>query len=86
VTDATKKRFACPCCGYLTLGTVPPGSYEICAVCYWEDDQVQFRDPEYRGGANEVCLREARENYRRLGAIDEHSLGLVRKARPDEVP
>lgn len=46
-------RLPCPCCGNLTFDAddVFPGSFEICPVCYWEDDDVQFLDPEYRGGA-----------------------------------
>jgi hypothetical protein len=28
-----------------------PGSYEICSVCFWEDDGVQFRWPTIAGGA-----------------------------------
>ncbi|MFF1900798.1 CPCC family cysteine-rich protein [Streptomyces sp. NPDC058206] len=37
--------FPCVCCGHLTLGE-PPGSYEICSVCFWEDDRVQLRWPK----------------------------------------
>ncbi|MCB9892565.1 MAG: hypothetical protein H6832_01620 [Planctomycetes bacterium] len=39
------------------------GTYEICDVCGWEDDPVQFADPDRRGGANKESLREAREHY-----------------------
>ena len=28
--------YRCPCCGFRTLGT--RGGFEICAVCFWEDD------------------------------------------------
>ncbi|MBQ6093927.1 MAG: hypothetical protein IJL09_00855, partial [Lachnospiraceae bacterium] len=30
------KKFRCPCCGFYTLEEV--GTYEVCPVCYWEDD------------------------------------------------
>lgn len=54
-----KKR--CACCGYLTL---PANSqFEICYVCGWEDDDLQNEDPDLEGGANEQCLRRAREDY-----------------------
>ncbi len=33
-----------------------------------------------------LSLTEARENYRRLGACNERSIGCVRPARPDEIP
>ena len=78
--------YPCPCCGYLTLGERPPGTYEICSVCGWEDDEVQFRDPAYVGGANSVCLQMAKKNFARIGAIDERALGLVRKPTPEETP
>lgn len=78
--------YACPCCGYLTLGEEPPGTFEICPVCGWEDDEVQFRDSAYEGGANSVSLDQARQNFAAFGAIDKESLGSVRKPRPEEIP
>lgn len=50
----------CPCCGFRTLESETRGSYDICAVCGWEDDGVQLDDPDYRGGANAESLNEAR--------------------------
>jgi hypothetical protein len=47
------EHFACPCCGYLTLDEEPPGTYEICVVCDWEDDAVQFDCPDFQRGAND---------------------------------
>ena len=78
------RRHPCPCCGYLTLIGPASGSYEICEVCFWEDDVVQFENPEYEGGANKVSLREARENFRAFGASEERFLDNVRPPRPDE--
>ena len=57
------ERYACPCCGRLTLPEEPPGTFDICKECGWEDDNVQFDDPDARGGANSESLREARERY-----------------------
>lgn len=79
-------RFPCPCCGYLTLGAPPPGTFAVCPVCFWEDDDVQFRDPGYPGGANTVSLQEARENFRRFGASDEAHRGEVRAPLAEELP
>ena len=47
----------CPCCGYKTLddGSI----YDICDICFWEDDIVQFKNPDYEGGANTISLRQA---------------------------
>jgi hypothetical protein len=51
-------RFACPCCEEPTLDEPPPGTYDICERCGWEDDGV-----EYRGGANGESLLEARARW-----------------------
>src|SRR5947199_258026 len=64
---ADVRKYQCPCCGLFTLDEEPPGTYEICMVCWWEDDPVQFANPDYRGGANEESLNEAREAFRLHG-------------------
>ena len=77
--------YPCPCCGYLTIGEEPPGTFEICPVCFWEDDNVQFEDPIYAGGANSVSLNQARENFRLFGAVSKEFVGQVRKPLPEEI-
>ena len=54
----------CPCCGYLTLHE--RGAYEICRLCWWEDDgQDDPHAEEVRGGPNgDVSLADARRNFR----------------------
>jgi hypothetical protein len=79
------KRFACACCGYLTLSEEPPGTYEICPVCSWEDDLVQFQDPTYIGGANRVSLEEARANFQLFGARSRKDLPRVRAPHNEEL-
>ncbi|HET8626458.1 MAG TPA: CPCC family cysteine-rich protein [Thermomicrobiales bacterium] len=81
-----EEKFACPCCGFLTLPREPPGTYGTCLVCGWEDDLVQFRDPDYRGGANKVSLNEARQNYAAIGASEERLKQLLRPPREEEIP
>lgn len=71
-------RYTCPCCGYKTLDEKPPGTYDICPICFWEDDAAQFDDPDYEGGANEVSLRQARKNFVEFGACDRKVLLHVR--------
>lgn len=56
-------QHTCPCCGYKTLDAPARGTYEICPLCYWEDDPVQHQDPDYAGGANELSLREAQHLF-----------------------
>lgn len=79
-------KFACPCCGYLTLNERPPGTFDICKVCFWEDDNVQYEDPDFRGGANDVSLNEARAAFIRIGASEERFLSQVRRPLLSELP
>jgi len=80
------QRFACPCCGYFTLIEEPPGTFCQCEVCWWEDDPVQFADPDYEGGGNAPSLRQAQEFYRTIGVSDPHLKGHERAPRTDEMP
>jgi hypothetical protein len=79
-------RYACPCCAFLTLERKPPGTYDTCPVCVWEDDRVQFAMPDFRGEANRSSLREARACFVRIGVSDERHLVRARKPREDELP
>ncbi len=78
--------FPCPCCEYLTFDEEPCGTFNICPVCYWEDDKIQNEVPNYRGGANGVSLNEAKENFSKYGAIKEEFVKNVRKPLPEEIP
>jgi len=60
-------RYPCLCCGNFTLDEEPPGTWLICEVYWWEDDPVQFADPELRGGANRVSPNEARSYFKTIG-------------------
>lgn len=68
----------CSCCGYLTLQEPTHASYEICPICFWEDDPVQFSDPDFAGGANRVSLRQAQANFTEFGACKREVLPDVR--------
>jgi hypothetical protein len=80
------RRYVCPCCGYLTADEPPPGTFNICAICGWEDDNVQFHDPDFEGGANIVSLNQARRNYLDIGASDLKRRPHLRPPRPEERP
>jgi Cysteine-rich CPCC len=73
----------CPCCGHLVFDE-PPGSFDICPICFWEDDIVQLRWPTLSGGANKPSLVEAQQNFARIGAVEERLLRHVREALPTE--
>lgn len=61
-----------------------PGSDEICPICFWQDDIVQLRWPDFAGGANRPSLIEAQECVRRVGAIEERFRPHVRPAEASE--
>lgn len=54
-------KYKCPCCGYYTFNDKPDGNYDICPVCFWEDDPIQLQDPNYAGGANKVSLLQGQK-------------------------
>ena len=61
-----------------------PGSYDTCKICFWEDDAVQLRYPNFAGGANGVSLIEAQKNFQKFGAVDQKSVKHIRKPTPEE--
>jgi hypothetical protein len=76
----------CPCCGCRTLSERI--AFEICEVCFWEDDGQDDGDiDECHGGPNwSLSLREARANYLSFGACEESMLPNVRPPRAEELP
>lgn len=56
-------KYKCPCCGNFALTENPPGTYEICEICGWEDDELQYVNPDYKGGANEISLNLAKKEF-----------------------
>lgn len=77
-------KFLCPCCGYYTLEKKANNTFQICPVCYWEDDGIQLHDIDYKDGANKSSLREARINFEKYGAIEEQFIEFVRPPLEDE--
>lgn len=77
--------YRCPCCGCNTLRG--RGGYEICPVCFWEDDGQDEPDADIvLGGPNgNLSLNDARANYRKFGASDERSKARVRPPKSEEL-
>lgn len=67
---ATKTKYYCPCCGHNSLDEEPTGTYQICEICFWEDDPIQFYDWNYEGGANKVSLIQGQKNFEQFGAVE----------------
>jgi hypothetical protein len=83
--EEREKTYRCPCCRYKTLHG--RGGYEICEVCFWEDDGQDDHDADdVRGGPNGVLsLRQARLSFEAIGAIDRKFVSNVRPPLPDEL-
>lgn len=65
-----EKKYKCVCCGNYTMDHSDPIYYDICRVCFWENDPIQNENKDRKGGANKVSLDEARENYAKFGISD----------------
>ena len=78
-------NIACPCCRHLTLSE--GADFEICPVCFWEDDGQDDTDAdEVRGGPNgALSLTEARRNFASFAACEQSAIQHVRSPRPEEV-
>jgi RNAse (barnase) inhibitor barstar len=71
-------EYTCPCCGYVVFRD-PPGSYEICPICFWEDDALQLEFAStLAGGANAPTLVEAQRYYREYRVSEPRLRRLVR--------
>lgn len=73
-------NYPCSCCHHYTRDQ--PSSnfdFEICPVCFWEDDPVQNIHPNSKSGANAISLAEAQDNYQQYGVSELRFLKHVRK-------
>jgi len=52
---------SCPACGYLTLDE--RSGYDICSICFWEDDGIDDFEATKYSGPNHMTLEEGREIF-----------------------
>jgi hypothetical protein len=85
VTGEPVRPEACPCCGYRTIGA--RGDYEICPVCWWEDDGQDNENADVvMGGPNyHVSLTQGRINFLREGIYDPMRGDLRKNQDPPEM-
>lgn len=78
------RNVRCLCCGNRTL--TAPGVFELCPVCWWQDDGQDEADADVvRGGANGLLsLTAARANFLAYGACDTRFVQRVRAPLPPE--
>ena len=62
------KLLQCPCCDYFTLGE--RGGYDICPICFWEDDGTDINSIDKDSGPNHMTLRAGRLNFEKIGACN----------------
>ena len=65
------EKFVCPCCGYKTFSEELNGTYEICEICFWEDDGQDLTELIIHSGPNHITLGEGRMNFLKFGACEE---------------
>ncbi|MFE4709569.1 CPCC family cysteine-rich protein [Paenibacillus sp. NPDC056722] len=77
VEGVQEELYSCPCCEFKTLPI--KGEYEICLVCFWEDDGNTYLN--YYSSPNHMTLAHARENFVEYGAVNETSLQFLQSDR-----
>lgn len=75
----------CPCCGCRTKEAFC--DFEICPVCFWQDDgQNDDTANEVWGGPNkDLSLAQARLNFAAFGAVSENFRTHVRPRDASEM-
>ena len=60
-----KENAICPICGQ----TILESEYDICKICYWENDDYQRENPNSRGGANNLSLNDYKIDWTFVSSI-----------------
>ena len=50
-------KYTCPACGFRVFDH-PFGSLQVCPICSWKDDDMQFENPNLKGCSNADSLLE----------------------------
>jgi hypothetical protein len=76
-------KFTCYVCGYRTLES--RCDWDVCPVCFWEDDVLVCGDEDVSSSANNgMLISAAQTNFLQFGAVSREFLGKVRPPRKDE--
>lgn len=68
----------CPVCGKFEFEEY--GDFDICPVCNWENDNLQYDEHNYSGVANHLSVNEARIEY----FVMNHPKTAEKAAKPKE--
>jgi hypothetical protein len=76
------RQAVCPCCSFPTL--TENDAFEICIICWWEDDGQSDLDADTaRGGPNgRYSLADARRNFAVHGHMYDRGRGIQAVERP----
>lgn len=76
------KLSCCPCCGSRTIEE--RGNFEICNVCWWEDDgqDNESADKIYGGPNYGISLTQGRNNFLKFGLYDPERKDLMNNKEP----
>ena len=85
IKPLTEKLFMkfCQCCGYNTISSSPI-SFEICEICFWQNDAFQNENPNDSGGPNNISLIQAQKNFIQFEACQFEMIVHVRKPNKSE--
>jgi hypothetical protein len=77
-----KGKVTCFVCGHRTLEE--RCDWEICPVCFWEDDVLVSTTDRSSPANHGMMVSEAQANYMQYGAVSREFIANVRSPRPDE--
>lgn len=77
-----KKNYPCPVCGHRTLESLH--DWDICPVCFWEDDVDLLGREDASSPANGMTVSEAQANFILYGVCKLQYKGNVRPPMPKE--
>ena len=78
------RRVTCFVCGYMTLDE--RCDWDICPVCYWEDDVLVIDEQDTSSPANKgMMVSEAQANFALFGASTESRKDHCRTPKSDEL-
>ena len=69
----------CPICGKYQF----EDSDDICPVCFWENDEVQYKETDFYGGANNLSLNDYKKRWNKLSNIMPKLINKYKASKTD---
>lgn len=81
--EQRQTKYVCIICGYRTLES--RFDWDICPVCFWEDDVVLENGEDPTSPANDgLSVSQAQANFLLFGACSKEHMNVVRGPLPEE--